>query len=38
MIELTKEEFIEKLINAGWSKEDAEKHWEEIQDDDEDGM
>ena len=31
------EDFVQRLIEAGWSREDAEKEWERIQDDDESG-
>ena len=33
--DLTKEEFIQRLIEAGWSKEEAEAEYQRIQEDDE---
>ena len=31
MIELTKDQFIKRLIENGWTKEDAEKEYKNIQ-------
>lgn len=30
-------DFVQRLIEAGWTREDAEAEWERIQKDDEDG-
>lgn len=34
---LSKEEFVAHLISVGWSKEEAEAEWENIQNEDESG-
>ncbi len=31
-------DFVQRLIEAGWTREEAEAEWERIQNDDEDGM
>lgn len=31
--ELSKKDFIERLVNAGWSKKEAKEEWERIQND-----
>lgn len=31
LMELSKDQLIARLMEAGWSKADAEKEWEEIQ-------
>lgn len=36
MIEISKKEFIKRLIEAGWSKKDAEQEWIRIQNDEDD--
>jgi hypothetical protein len=36
-LELSKEQFIQRLIDAGWIRADAEKEYESIQEDDESG-
>jgi len=35
--ELTREEFIQHLVESGWSEKDAIQEWEDIQTDDESG-
>lgn len=35
--DLTKEEFIARLVSVGWTPEEAEAEYQRIQDDDEDG-
>jgi hypothetical protein len=37
MKELTKEEFIQQLIDAGWSRDEAEQEYDDIQNDNEAG-
>lgn len=34
MIDLNREQFIKRLIEAGWDKAEAESEWDRIQDDD----
>ena len=33
-LDLTREQFIQRLIDAGWSKEEAEKEYDKIQEED----
>lgn len=37
MTNLTKEQFIQRLLDAGWTREDAEAEWDAIQADEESG-
>lgn len=35
---ISEDEFIDRLIKAGWTKEQAEREWQEIQEETESGM